>query len=82
METMEKLKFIRDFITDFTIFVYKQGDDYMGQVEVETYEDTLYLVVREGLKSDVEGYLDVFYDYIVRDNGNGNVKFMITMKAQ
>ena len=79
---MEKLKFIRDFITDFTMFAYKQGDDYMGQVEVETYEDTLYLVVREGLKSDVEGYLDVFYDYIVRDNGNGNVKFMITMKAQ
>ena len=78
MKTLQRLKSTQEILKTIIKYVNIVGEDYVGQVEIKTFEETLYVTCNEDMSYEFETIFNSKnFDFIVRDNGNGNVKFMI-----
>lgn len=77
---IQKLKLTVEITTNIANLIEMVSEEFAGQVEISTFENTLSVTCREHFRPD----LDVLFsltnlDFVVRDNGNNNAKFMINL---
>lgn len=79
MNILEKLNFTKTIIEDITKYVEEVGGVYAGKIDIETFENTVYIICDDFIRYDLETIFTGNVNFIMRDNGNERTKFMITI---
>ena len=82
MNTLDRLRAVNKITETIISEVINVSSEFAGQVEIETFENTMYVICEDSFVSDLKRLFEKDgLDFIVRDNGNNNHKFMISLGA-
>ena len=78
MKNLESVIKVANVLKQIERAILEHGETYLGEINIETFGNTLYVTVKECAVADFECIFSN-QDYIVTEAGNGNMKFMITI---
>ena len=79
------LKFLKvaEITKNIAVLIEQVTEDFAGQVEISTFENTLSVICREHFRPDlIQLFNDTKLDFTVSYNGNNSAKFMINLGAE
>ena len=80
MKTLKSVKAVARILDQIERGIELHGEDYLGDINIETFGKTVYVTVKDCTIADFESIFSN-HDYIIVEAGNGNSKFMITVGA-
>lgn len=80
--TLLQIEILRGVTFEISKLASHIGDYVLEGLEIETYENTLYIILKEAHKTEIATLLErEGLEFIVAKDHNGLVKFMIEMGA-
>ena len=82
LNVLHKLLFTQKILEELTSYVNTVSPEFAENMEIETFEDTLYITTNEDNQFELSKIFDdMDLGFYVRDIGNENVKFMINIEG-